>query len=61
MFTRDFKHVWSMFEVWKKHPRPNFSQKSTSQRNQRVNDIGRMVYYEGTKVQNSEIYEDIFE
>ena len=28
----------------KKHPRPNFSQKSTSQRIQRVNDIGRMVY-----------------
>ena len=28
----------------KKHPRPNFSQKSTSRRNQRVNDIGRMVY-----------------
>ena len=27
----------------KKHPRPNFSQQSTSQRNQRVND-GRMVY-----------------
>ena len=26
------------------HPRPNFSQKSTSQRNQRVNDIGQEVY-----------------
>ena len=24
-----------------KHPRPNFSQNSTSQRNQRVNDIGQ--------------------
>ena len=29
----------------KKHPRPCFSQKSTSQRIQRVNDIGRMVYF----------------
>ena len=28
----------------KKHPRPCFSQKSMSQRNQRVNDIGKVVY-----------------
>jgi len=27
-----------------KHPRPNFSQNSTSQRNQRVNDIGQWSY-----------------
>ena len=31
----------------KKHPRPCFSQQSTSQRNPRVNDIGNMVYCVG--------------